>query len=77
MRVRGRENRVMRPDFSHFPGRHGHSSGRRDGAPNQGPVTSAGNPGWGSNPTVVVSGARYQADSPNVRGYLSCYFLCQ
>ena len=67
----------MRPDFSHFPGRHGHSSGRRDGAPNQGPVTSTSNTGWGSNFSVVVSSARCQADSPNVRGYLSCYFLCR
>ena len=74
MRVWGRENRVARPGSSHLPGRHGHSGGRRGGAPNQGPITSTGNTGWGSNPTVVVSGARYQADSPNVRGYMSCYF---
>ena len=77
MSVWGRENRVARPGFSHLPGRHGHSGGRRGGAPNQGPVTSAGNTGWGSNPTVVVSGARYQADSPNDKGYMSCSFPCQ
>ena len=69
------ESRVAHPGSSHLPGSHGHSGGQRGSAPIQGPTTSTDNTDWGSNPTVVVASAWYQADSSNVKDYMSCSFL--